>query len=155
MVKLTLERKYRGPQYTIGKLYLNGQYFCDTLEDIDRGLKDSMSLKEIQDKKLFGETAIPLGTYKVDMNTVSPKYSNYSKYKWAKPYGAKIPRLLGVKGFVGVLIHPGNTKQDTLGCILVGENKVVGKVVNSQNTWAKLMNILTKTKDTIYLTIKY
>jgi len=120
MIQLTLERNYKGPKYTIGKLYIDGKYFCDTLEDKDRGLKDSMTEEYIKLNKVYGETAIPSGTYVVNMNIVSPKYSNFNKYGWAKPYGGKIPRLMDVKGFDGVLIHPGNTTEDTKGCILVG-----------------------------------
>ena len=87
-----------------------------------------MSLKEINNKKVYGETAVPTGTYKVDMNTVSPKFKSRT---WAKPYGGKLPRLVLVPGYDGVLIHPGNKAEDTLGCILVGENKAVGQVLNS------------------------
>ena len=70
MINLRLERIYKGVSYTIGKLYLNGKYFCDTLEDTDRGLKDTMPTEEIEKIKVYGKTAIPTGTYKVDMNTV-------------------------------------------------------------------------------------
>ena len=83
MINLRLERIYKGVSYTIGKLYLNGKYFCDTLEDTDRGLKDTMPTEEIEKIKVYGKTAIPTGTYKVDMNTVSPKFKDRT---WAKPY---------------------------------------------------------------------
>ena len=122
-------------------MYIDGQYICDTLEDADRGLNQNMSLKEINNKKVYGETAVPTGTYKVDMNTVSPKFKSRI---WAKPYGGKLPRLVLVPGYDGVLIHPGNKAEDTLGCILVGENKAVGQVLNSQVTFKKIMSILTK-----------
>ena len=69
-MELTLKRTFKGPQYTIGKLYVNGVYECDTLEDTDRGLNETQSLLEIQSKKVYGQTAIPYGTYKIDMNTV-------------------------------------------------------------------------------------
>ena len=128
-------------KYTIGKMYIDGQYICDTLEDADRGLNQNMSLEEIKNKKVYGETAVPTGTYKVDMNTVSPKFKSRT---WAKPYGGKLPRLVLVPGYDGVLIHPGNKAEDTLGCILVGENKAVGQVLNSQVTFKKIMSILTK-----------
>jgi len=113
-----------------------------------------MSLKEIKAKKVYAETAIPTGTYIIGMNMVSPKYSNYSKYPYAAEFNAKMPRILNVPGWDGVLIHPGNNKEHTLGCILVGENKVKGQVINSQTTWRKLMNILLTDKDNIELTIK-
>lgn len=151
MISLKLKRIAKKPTYTIGKLYLNGEYFCDTLEDTDRGLSQIMPLEQIMAKKIKNQTAIPTGTYVIDMNTVSPKYSNFSKYPWAKPYDAKIPRLKAVPGYLGVLIHPGNTNADTSGCILVGENKVVGKVINSQLTWKKLMAKLVKDKNIILM----
>lgn len=151
MISLQLKRIAKKPTYTIGKLYLNGEYFCDTLEDTDRGLSQVMPLEQIMAKKIKNQTAIPTGTYVIDMNTVSPKYSNFSKYPWAKPYDAKIPRLKAVPGYFGVLIHPGNTNADTSGCILVGENKVVGKVINSQLTWKKLMAKLVKDKNIILI----
>ena len=155
MINLTLIRSFKGPEYTIGHLYIDGKYFCDTLEDVDRGLNSKMSLQEIQKVKIKHETAIPIGMYYVNMNTISPKYSNFSKYPYAEPYNAKMPRIKNIPGYDGVLIHPGNSKRDTSGCILVGENKVKGQVINSQATWKKLMEILTKKKDVIVLTIKY
>lgn len=153
-MKLTLNRRFKAPEYTIGDLYIEGQWFCNTLEDTDRGLSQDMLLTYIQNKKIKSQTAIPTGTYKVDMDTVSPKYSNYSKYPYAKQFSAKMPRLLNVKGFEGILIHAGNTQKDTDGCILVGINKVKGQVINSQATWKKLMSVLLKDKDNIELTIR-
>ena len=150
MIKLTLKRRYRGSQYTIGSLYINNQYFCDTLEDRDRGLSQQMSLDNIKLKKVYGSTAIPTGTYRISMNITSNKFGSRS---WAIPYKGKIPRLLNVPGFDGVLIHPGNTDKDTYGCILVGENKVKGQVINSQNIWKKLMEKLLQDKENIILTI--
>ena len=140
-MEILVKRIAKKPKYTIGKMYIDGQYICDTLEDIDRGLNQNMSLKEINSKKVYGETAIPTGTYKVDMNTVSPKFKSRT---WAKPYGGKLPRLVSVPGYDGVLIHPGNKAEDTLGCILVGENKAIGQVLNSQTTFKRVMSILTE-----------
>lgn len=138
-MELKIDRRYKGTEYTVGSLYVDGSYFCDTLEDIDRGIDNSMDPNDILEKKIYGETAIPTGTYTVDMNTVSPKFKDRS---WAKPYDGKIPRLLEVPGFDGILIHPGNTASDTLGCILVGKNTVVGKVTNSTATFHSLMEKL-------------
>ena len=138
-MELTLKRRFKGLNYTIGSLFIEDEYFCDTLEDVDRYLNDYMSIEDIERIKVYGETAIPYGTYKVDMDTISPKFKDKT---WAKPYNGKLPRLNNVKGFEGVLIHVGNSKQDTLGCILVGENKQVGKVINSTFTFNKLMNVL-------------
>lgn len=142
-MKLELKRRFKGPNYTIGSLFINGVYECDTIEDVDRGLTDSMSVEEIKAKKVYGETAIPTGTYKIDMNTVSPKFKDRS---WAKFCGGKLPRLLDVKGYEGVLIHVGNKAEDTLGCILVGDNKIKGQVINSTVAFQELYGELLKAK---------
>lgn len=150
-MKILVKRTYNNQTYCIGHLYIDGKYFCDTIEDCDRFLSDGMSVEEIKKKKKYGITAIPIGTYKVDMNTVSPLYAKKNR-NYSRPYGHKMPRLLNVKGYSGVLIHPGTTANDTLGCLIVGENKVKGKVINSQATWKKLMDILLKDKDNITIT---
>ena len=153
-MKLELKRIAKKDKYTIGHLYVNGKYFCDTLEDPDRGLSSSMSNSQIAMKKIKGDTAIPTGTYNITLDIVSSKYSNFSKYPYVKFCGGKMPRLLNIPGYEGVLIHAGNTQKDTEGCLLVGENKVVGKVINSQVTWKKLYEILQKDKDNLSITIK-
>ena len=149
-MKLLLKRIAKKPTYTIGHLYVDGKYVADTLEDKDRGLSQHMSLDEIKSKKVYGETAIPTGTYQVVTNIVSPKFKDKA---WAKPFGGKMPRLINVPGFEGILMHPGNTDKDSLGCILIGQNKVKGKVINSQATFGKLMSILGKAND-ITITIE-
>ncbi len=136
-MKLTLIRRFRGSAYSIGSLYVDGKLFSDTLEDTDRGLTSKMNLAQISAAKIYGQTAIPLGEYEVRMDVVSERFA--SRY-WAKPYKGKLPRLVGVPGFEGVLIHPGNSPADTLGCILPGENKAKGKVLYSANTFYRLMN---------------
>ena len=136
-LQLTLRRIAKQETYTIGRLYVDSIYVCDTIEDKDRGLKSHYPLEQIKKAKVYGETAIPLGTYVIDMDKISPKFSSRS---WAKPYGGKIPRLRSVPGFDGVLIHPGNTVDDSLGCILVGINDKVGRVSDSQRTFKRLMD---------------
>ena len=153
-MKLLLDRIYKGPNYTIGKLSINGVYECDTLEDVDRGLTSQMLLDEIKSKKIYGNTAIPTGTYIVNMNTVSPKFKDRI---WAKPYNGILPRLEKVLGYEGVLIHVGNDQEATSGCILVGENKIKGQVINSTATFHELMTVLlkaSKANEVIELTIK-
>lgn len=149
-MELLVQRRYKGAKYTIGTLFINGEKFCDTLEDVDRGLSCELPEAENIRRKIAGETAIPAGTYHVAMDIVSTKF----RYKsWAQPYKGKLPRLLSVPAFSGVLIHPGNTQADTEGCILVGQNKEVGKVINSQATFHKLMDVLLKAKEEITITI--
>lgn len=150
-MNLSLKRIAKLPSYTIGKLYIDGTYLCDTLEDADRGLTQNMSLKEIQSRKLYGKTAIPTGTYNITLDIVSPKFKNRP---WAKPWKGKIPRLLNVPGYDGILIHVGNRPEDTLGCILVGNNNVVGQVTNSSATFHRLMSIMTQSKEPITIMIE-
>lgn len=154
ILELLVVRSYRGPEYTIGHLYIDNQYFCDTLEDVDRGLNSAMSEEEILAIKIDGKTAIPTGTYEVTLGIRSAKFS---LPKYQKQYGfcnAYLPRLIDVKGYSGVLIHIGNSPEHTDGCLLVGENKVKGQVINSTNTFKKLYKILNNTHKRILLTIK-
>ena len=111
-MELRLERRYKKETYTIGKMSIDGKYFADTIEDKDRGLDNSMPVNKIKKMKVYGKTAIPTGTYRIDMDTVSPKFSYRS---WAKPYGGIVPRLLAVPCYSGVLIHPFNTAEESLG----------------------------------------
>ncbi len=138
MIKLLLKRIARKSGYTVGRLSIDGEYFCDTLEDTDR-LDEGMSLDEIKKLKQPGQTAIPEGSYKVIVS-VSPKFKRL------------LPRLQNVPGFEGVLIHRGNTAKDTAGCILVGENKKVGMVLNSTYYEERLVELL-KHDDNILIEI--
>lgn len=135
-MKLRLERKWPKETYTIGRLYVDGILFCNTLEDRDRGLRQTDSEAYIKSRKVYGETAIPKGTYGVAMNVTSPKYSASAWY-WKLCQG-KVPRLISVKGFDGILVHTGSTALDTLGCILVGKNTKVGQLTESKATFEKL-----------------
>ena len=139
-LNLKLDRRYKCNGYTIGHLYVDGKYFCDTIEDVDRGLSDTMTEAEIKAKKLKSITAIPTGVYYVNMTTKSAKFGDKPFYR--QTCGGKLPRLLGVKGFDGILIHCGNTAKDTDGCILVGENKVKGQLINSRETFQRLYVVL-------------
>ena len=152
-MKLTLKRIAKKPTYTIGKLYIENKYFADTIEDTDRGLRQDMPLEEIKKKKVYGKTAIPTGTYEVTLNVISPKYSR-SAFMRQYANGARVPRLLNVKGWEGVLIHTGNQASDSLGCLIVGKNTKVGMVTESRNTFIKLYKELQKAKDKIFITIQ-
>jgi len=117
-MKLALTRVYCAESYTIGHLYVDGIYFCDTLEDKVRvGLK------------VKNETAIPKGTYEIIVN-----YSNRFK--------KNIPLLLSVPNFEGIRIHAGNSQNDTSGCILVGKNDIKGRVTASFDTFIILSKII-------------
>lgn len=119
-MKLRVERLWKKDTYTIGRLYVDDKYFCNTLEDTVRDLS--------KEKKIPGKTAIPYGEYKVVFN-------------WSPKFGRNLPRLLNVPAFEGILIHPGNTANDSSGCILVGKNTEVGRLTESRYTSDKL-NVL-------------
>lgn len=143
-MEILVKRIAKKDTYTIGKMYIDGKYICDTLEDKDRGLTSSMAEQTIKLKKIYGETAIPTGTY-----TVTYTYSN--KFK------KMMPLINNVKGYSGVRIHSGNTAKDTYGCILLGINKEVGKVLNSRATCLKVYPLIQKAcanGEKVTLTIK-
>lgn len=128
-MRVTLKRIAFKDKYTIGRIYINDRYFCDALEDKDRGLYDWQSEGYILEKKIKHETAIPYGMYKL-LWSYSPKYKRM------------MPEITGVKGFSGIRIHSGNTQDDTSGCILLGFNKKVGMVLDSRKTCKKFDAII-------------
>lgn len=117
-MKIEVKRRYLGSEYTIGSMYINGEYFCDTLEDKVRDLNKDGDLNDKGEGKVYAQTAIPYGEYEIVVKH-SPKFDRI------------LPRLLNVPHFEGILIHRGNTAKDSAGCILIGENRIKGKVVNS------------------------
>lgn len=153
-MELLLKRIARRETYTIGHLYIDGIYVCDTIEDKDRGLRQNMQPSVIRATKRKGVTAIPTGRYRVTLDVRSPKFS---MKKYEKTYGfcgGYLPRLINVPGFDGVLIHVGNTARDTEGCLLVGKNTKVGKVLESRVTFVKLYERLKGAEGSIYITIE-
>lgn len=138
-MKLSLRRKFKGSKYTIGDLSIDGIFFCNTFEDTVRELPASCPDTSRQvpcecNEKIYARTAIPTGTYKVTLE-YSPKFKR------------KMPYLHNVPHFLGILIHSGNTQEDSGGCIIVGENSVKGKVLNSRATFKKLYALLEKEND--------
>ncbi len=125
---IELKRIFKGKNYTIGKLYVNGKYFCDTLEDA------------VRETKIAGITAIPAGRYQIE-NSMSPRFKR------------RLPMLYNVPDFTGIRIHRGNTHEDTEGCILVGENKKKGMVINSTKYELKLVELLDQMSGKINITI--
>lgn len=142
-MQLKLKRIFSSPEYTIGKLSVNGVYLCDVLEDTVRILIDKNKdgdFDDLGEGKIYGKTAIPRGTYDVIL-TMSTRFKKI------------LPILRNVPGFAGVRIHGGNTIEDTLGCLLLGENKIKGQVINSQKALKKLMDILVKVPKSEKITI--
>ena len=140
---ITIDRKYKKPTYTIGNLYINNKWFCNTLEDTDRGLTQAMTEFQISGIKIMHRTAIPTGTYLVSLDIFSPKFSKYPFYM--EVCEGKLPRLMDVKCFSGVLIHvaDGPKGADLLsGCIGVGFNKIKGGLLDGKETFKKLYKVL-------------
>jgi hypothetical protein len=139
-MEILVDRKWKKQSYTISNLIIDGEWFCNVLEDTDRDLDDQMPESKIKELKKPSITAIPRGTYEITLDVTSPKFSKVSFYK--EVCNGKLPRLLNVKGFEGILIHAGNTDKDSEGCLLVGVNLEKGKVLNSRETFKKLYKLL-------------
>lgn len=136
-MEILVKREYKKKDYTIGKMYINGEYFCDTLEDTDRGLKQDMSLSELKELKEYGRTAIPTGEY-----VLTIEYSNR--------FNKMLPLIHNVPAFSGIRIHSGNTHEDTEGCLLLGvatnpEEK--GWVSDSRKTLNEFMKVISYAKN--------
>ena len=147
-MELKLIRKIKTDTYTIGELYINNNLFCSTLEDTDRGLLDSMLLDEIKSKKVYGQTAIPKGTYEITLDVVSPKFSKYPFYM--EVCKGKLPRLQNVKGFEGILIHVADGYKGAelvQGCIGIGKNTIKGGLLEGKETFKKLYSLLQDSKN--------
>ena len=127
-MEIKVIRKYKKDTYCIGEMLVNGEHFCETCEDRDRGLRSDMTLSQIKKIKVYAQTAIPYGTYKV------------SVYFWPK-HRKNFPLLHDVPGFTGILIHGGANAGHSAGCILVGENKIKGGLVNCEKYVRKLTTL--------------
>ncbi len=117
-INLLVVRKYRLPTYTIGKLFINGMYFCDTLEDT------------VRDVKVQDQTAIPFGEYKVIMS-------------FSGRFNRILPEILDVPNFTAIRIHSGNQSSDTSGCVLVGRNTIKGSLTDSRH-YSDVLNEMLK-----------
>ena len=127
-MKIKVDRIYKGESYTIGKMYLNGEYFCDTLEDAIRPVK------------IPNETAIPAGIYNVEV-TYSPRFKR------------NLPLLVDVPNYTGMRIHNGSNKDHTSGCILVGFNTSKGILSDSRKTSDQLTEKLKSLSEPIEIEI--
>lgn len=125
-MQLKLIREIYSAQSTIGRLYVNGTFFCFTLEDYCRDSNKDGDLQDPGEKKVFGKTCIPQGEYKVILN----QSTRFKKL---------LPLLIDVPGFSGIRIHNGNIPDHTEGCILVGSTRAENFVGNSIDTLARLM----------------
>ena len=137
-MNLLLRRVALRATYTVGHLYAGGVKLCDTLEDCVRDL-DRNGRFDNGEVKIRGQTAIPYGTYRVTLDVQSPRFRTRAAYRFCDGY---LPRLLDVPHFEGILIHIGNTAEDTEGCILVGENRTVGRLHNSTATFRRVYEVL-------------
>ena len=149
---LQLERIEKQKNYTVGRLNAGG-IKIDTLERWDSGITSSTDLMEIYRMKKK-KCAIPTGVYRVVL-AGSPRFSNRSFYK--NYSSGLLPRLVGVKGFEGILIHCGSTVLDTAGCILVGDICGPGILKNSRINYKILFCLLKSwwdNGDEIYIKIK-
>ena len=139
IMEILVKREYKKKDYTIGKMYINGEYFCDTLEDTDRGLTQIMTLSEIKEVKEYGRTAIPTGRYPI-------------AYTYSARFKKHLPLLLNVPAFEGVRIHPLNTSKETEGCIGQGicDNPDKDWIRDSRKNYNELMRILEYRLDTMH-----
>ncbi|MBQ3712073.1 MAG: hypothetical protein II891_06730 [Bacteroidales bacterium] len=135
-LNLLVERKWKKDTYTVGRFYVAGAFFGNSMEDKDRGFDKSMPLKAIQLGKVYGKTAIPTGTYIVKL-TFSPKFMNRA---WGEKYGGLVPEIMDVPAFSGVRIHPLNCAEDSLGCIGVGKNDKKGWISKATKYYYDLMD---------------
>lgn len=157
-MELIVDRKWKKQSYTISNLTIDGKWFCNVLEDKDRNLDSSMSVAKVRELKKPSITAIPRGTYEITLDVISPKYSTNSFYK--QVCNGKVPRLLNVKGFEGILIHVGDGPRGadlSSGCLLCGYNKVKGQLRDGKEVFKKLYSLLKEAKsrgEKLTITIK-
>lgn len=136
-IEFTLKREVFTDKRTLGKLYCNGSFVCDTLEDKDRKLES-----EGANAKVYAQTAIPRGRYKMTYY-LWPRYNNY--YPW----------IQNVPYFSGILIHGGSTEEHTSGCILVGTKTANNTLYGSADAMKKIRKIFTENKDKdIYIKVE-
>lgn len=126
---IKLARRYLKETYTIGALFIDGLWVCDTIEDRVRDLNRDGDLEDNGEQKVSRLTAIPYGTYQVELS-MSPKFTRL------------LPLVKGVPHFTGIRIHRGNTADDSSGCILPGENKQPGRVINSTEYEMKIITLI-------------
>jgi hypothetical protein len=146
-LEFILIRKYFTENYTIGRLSAEQNFLCNTLEDKVRDLQDLNHDGDFIDPgegKVYGRTAIPYGRYRIIM-------------VWFARHKKMTPMLLDVPGFTGIFMHAGKDENWTEGCILVGENKIKGHLINSEyweTTISKMIDDAIQMGKFVYITIK-
>ena len=142
-MKFRLTRIDLQPDYTIGRLEVwkdeQWAYLCDTLEEAVRNKNKRGKYPHTDERGFTTRTAIPAGNYVVAMNVQSPKYSDFDKYPFAKPYKGCIPRLVNIKKFDSVLVKPGMRATQLHGSIVVGINNGNDRMCDSVLIWNSLM----------------
>ena len=157
-LEIVVDRTYKKDTYTIGTIYIDGQWFCNSLEDKDRGLDKDMKLSVIKNRKVYVKTAIPTGRYEVTIDIFSPKFSKYPFYM--EVCNGFLPRLKNVPAYDGILFHvmDGVKGADlSYGCIGVGRNKIKGGLLEGKDYFKKLYAILVQAKKDgkkIFVTVK-
>lgn len=152
-LEIRLKRIDKQQSFTMGRISIDGVDICDSIEDKDRGLSDLMTERQIHERKVYGRTAIPTGRYKV----ILAQSFKFSSREWAREFGGLIPRLENVKGFDGILIHPLNTAEESLGCIGPGFAEKPGRVGRSRDAYRQIMAHLIPAHESgrpIYITIE-
>jgi len=132
-MELVMNRTTRTARSTISELTVNGNFECFVLEDRDRGLTQGMTLSELMALKVKTRTAIPSGRYEIVVS-------------FSDRFQKMLPLLLDVPAFAGIRIHPGNTDNDTEGCLLPGKTKAQDMVGSSRAAFTVLFD---KIKDAI------
>ena len=142
-MEILVNRRTKTKLSTISDVTIDGVFFCFGLEDVDRGLNQSMPLQEIRAKKVFAQTAIPAGRYELIIN-FSNRFQQY------------MPLLLNVPGFEGVRIHPGNKAANTEGCLLLGQTEGIDFIGNSRAAYRSFLPKLraVEKKEKIFITFK-
>lgn len=128
-MKLLLHRKYLKKDYTIGILYVDGDYFSEVIEDTVRDLNKDGDFLDEGESKIKSKTAIPYGIYTIELS-MSPKFKRV------------LPLLKDVRHFEGIRIHRGVNAESSAGCLIVGNNKIPGGVINSTDCEMRLISLI-------------
>lgn len=139
MLQVLLTRNWRKDTYTIGRIYVNGNFFCNSLEDKDRGLIQGMPLETLKKMKIQDQTAIPVGTYRLRV-TMSPKFKR------------ELIEVVDVPAFTGIRFHRGVNENHTSGCVLTGLNKIKGGLVDGAKYEEEITKMV-KAADEAWLTV--